>query len=606
MTAKRLRLVRSRLTDRGLQGFVQPHEDEFLGEFIPAAAERLAWLTGFTGSAGTAVVLAGRAALFVDGRYTIQARAQVDPGCYDVLNSGACPPGRWLADTMDGDARIGFDPRLFSVARVEHLARVVEQAGGRLVPVHPNPIDECWTDRPPPPAGSMLPHPLEHAGESSASKRGRLAEELRRHDVDAVVLASCESVAWLLNIRGTDLPYSPVALSTAILLADGSARLFADPAGLTEAVRAHLGDPVAVRPGPALRESLSALGAEQAAVQLDPGSTPVWIQTFLEEAGAEVRHAPDPVELPRAVKNAVELEGMRAVHAIDGLAMVRFLRWLEEHAPAGGVSECSAAERLEAYRRESPDFRSPSFPTISGTGPHGAIVHYRASPDTDRPLRPGDLYLVDSGGQYPGGTTDVTRTVAVGRPQPEMRDRFTRVLKGHIALASVRFPRGTPGGQLDILARAPLWQAGLSYDHGTGHGVGCFLNVHEGPQSISFRVDRTGPPAVSRSALVPLAAGMVISNEPGYYLEDGYGIRIENLVAVREEPAPDGAEFPLLGFETLTLAPIDRRLIVPDLLSPDEVRWLDAYHHRVATTLGPRLEPDTRAWLAEACAPLGA
>ena len=606
MTAKRLRLVRSRLTDRGLQGFVQPHEDEFLGEFIPAAAERLAWLTGFTGSAGTAVVLAGRAALFVDGRYTIQARAQVDPGCYDVLNSGACPPGRWLADTMDGDARIGFDPRLFSVARVEHLTRVVEQAGGRLVPVHPNPIDECWTDRPPPPAGSMLPHPLEHAGESSASKRDRLAEELRRHDVDAVVLASCESVAWLLNIRGTDLPYSPVALSTAILLADGSARLFADPAGLTEAVRAHLGDSVAVRPGPALRESLSALGAEQAAVQLDPGSTPVWIQTLLEESGAEVRHAPDPVELPRAVKNAVELEGMRTVHAIDGLAMVRFLRWLEEHAPAGGVSECSAAERLEAYRRESPDFRSPSFPTISGTGPHGAIVHYRASPDTDRPLRPGDLYLVDSGGQYPGGTTDVTRTVAVGRPQPEMRDRFTRVLKGHIALASVRFPRGTPGGQLDILARAPLWQAGLSYDHGTGHGVGSFLNVHEGPQSISFRVDRTGPPAVSRSALVPLAAGMVISNEPGYYLEDGYGIRIENLVAVREEPAPDGAEFPLLGFETLTLAPIDRRLIVPDLLSPDEVRWLDAYHHRVATTLGPRLEPDTRAWLAEACAPLGA
>ena len=606
MTAKRLRLVRSRLTDRGLQGFVQPHEDEFLGEFIPAAAERLAWLTGFTGSAGTAVVLAGRAALFVDGRYTIQARAQVDPGCYDVLNSGACPPGRWLADTMDGDARVGFDPRLFSVARVEHLTRVVEQAGGRLVPVHPNPIDECWTDRPPPPAGSMLPHPLEHAGESSASKRGRLAEDLRRHDVDAVVLASCESVAWLLNIRGTDLPYSPVALSTAILRSDGSARLFANPDGLTEAVRAHLGDPVAVRPGPALRESLSALGAEQAAVQLDPGSTPVWIQTLLEESGAEVRHAPDPVELPRAVKNAVELEGMRTVHAIDGLAMVRFLRWLEEHAPAGGVSECSAAERLEAYRRESPDFRSPSFPTISGTGPHGAIVHYRASPDTDRPLRPGDLYLVDSGGQYPGGTTDVTRTVAVGRPQPEMRDRFTRVLKGHIALASVRFPRGTPGGQLDILARAPLWQAGLSYDHGTGHGVGSFLNVHEGPQSISFRVDRSGPPAVSRSALVPLAAGMVISNEPGYYLEDGYGIRIENLVAVREEPAPDGAEFPLLGFETLTLAPIDRRLIVPDLLSPDEVRWLDAYHHRVATTLGPRLEPDTRAWLAEACAPLGA
>jgi Xaa-Pro aminopeptidase len=590
--------------ERGLQGFVQPHEDEFLGEFIPAAAERLAWLTGFTGSAGTAVVLAGRAALFVDGRYTIQARAQVDPDNYEVFNSGACPPGRWLADTMEGDARIGFDPRLFSVARVELMTRVVEQAGGQLVPVHPNPIDQCWTDQPPPPAGSILPHPLEYAGESSASKRNRLAEALSQHEVDAVVLASCESVAWLLNIRGTDLPYSPVALSTVILLCDGSARLFANPVSLTEAVRAHLGDSVSVHPSAALRDSLSTLGAEQATVQLDPGSTPVWIRTLLTESGAEVRHASDPVELPRAVKNPVELQGMRAVHEIDGRALVKFLRWLEEHAPTGEVSECSAAAQLEAYRRESPDFRSPSFPTISGTGPHGAIVHYRATPETDRPLRPGDLYLVDSGGQYLGGTTDVTRTVVVGQPQPEMCDRFTRVLKGHIALASVRFPSGTPGGQLDILARAPLWQAGLSYDHGTGHGVGSFLNVHEGPQSISFRVDRTGTPAVSKSALVPLAAGMVISNEPGYYLEDEYGIRIENLVAVREEPAPDDAEFPLLGFETLTLAPIDRRLIVPDMLNPDELRWLDAYHRRVAETLAPRLEPDTRAWLTEACAPL--
>ncbi len=606
MTGKRLRLVRDRLTERGLHGFVQPHEDEFLGEFISAAAERLAWLTGFTGSAGTAVVLAGRAALFVDGRYTIQARSQVDPGNYEVFNSGSCPPGRWLADTMDGDARIGFDPRLFSVARIEHMTRVVERAGGQLVPVDPNPIDQCWTDQPPPPAGSILPHPLEYAGETSASKRGRLAETLRRHEVDAVVLASCESVAWLLNIRGTDLPYSPVALSTAILLCDGSARLFANPVGLTEEVRIHLGDSVSVQPSSALRGSLSTLGAEQATVQLDPASTPVWIRTLLTESGAEVRHASDPVELPRAVKNSVELQGMRAVHEIDGLAMVKFLRWLEEHAPHGEVSECSAAARLEAYRRESPDFRSPSFPTISGTGPHGAIVHYRASPETDLPLRPGDLYLVDSGGQYLGGTTDVTRTVVVGPPQPEMCDRFTRVLKGHIALASVRFPSGTPGGQLDILARAPLWQAGLSYDHGTGHGVGSFLNVHEGPQSISFRVDRTGSPAVSKSALVPLAAGMVISNEPGYYLEDQYGIRIENLVAVREEPAPDGAEFPLLGFETLTLAPIDRRLIVPDMLTPDELRWLDAYHQRVATTLAPRLKPETGAWLAEACAPLRA
>jgi len=295
---------------------------------------------------------------------------------------------------------------------------------------------------------------------------------------------------------------------------------------------------------------------------------------------------------------------MRDVHEIDGLAMAKFLCWLDANALAGNVTECSAVQQLEAFRRGCPDFRSPSFPTISGTGPHGAVVHYRATPETDRQLRPGDLYLVDSGGQYPGGTTDVTRTVAVGRPEPQMRDRFTRVLKGHIALATARFPVGTPGGQLDILARAPLWEAGLSYDHGTGHGVGSFLNVHEGPQSISFRIDRTGPPTVSKSALVPLTAGMVISNEPGYYLEDAYGIRIENLVAVRDEPEPEGAEFALLGFETLTLAPIDRRLIVADMLNPDEVRWLDDYHQRVVSTLSPRLAPGTRDWLVEACAPL--
>ncbi|MXX21800.1 MAG: aminopeptidase P family protein [Rhodospirillales bacterium] len=604
MNGKRLQLVRNWLTKHGLRGFVQPHEDEFLGEFIPAAAERLAWLTGFTGSAGTAVILEDRAALFVDGRYTIQARSQVETGCYEVLNSGSCPPGRWLADAMRDDAGIGFDPRLFSVSRTRQMTQAVERAGGQLIPMDSNPIDEHWTDRPPPPAGSILAHPIRYAGESSADKRSRLAAVLKQHAVAAAVLTSCESVAWLLNIRGSDLPYSPVALATAILTCDGTAQLFANPVSVTDEVRSYLGDAVSLHPRSALPDSLSAFGANQATVQLDPASTPVWIHTLLTESGADVRHAPDPVELPRAVKNSAELRGMRDVHEIDGLAMAKFLCWLDANALAGNVTECSAVQQLEAFRRGCPDFRSPSFPTISGTGPHGAVVHYRATPETDRQLRPGDLYLVDSGGQYPGGTTDVTRTVAVGRPEPQMRDRFTRVLKGHIALATARFPVGTPGGQLDILARAPLWEAGLSYDHGTGHGVGSFLNVHEGPQSISFRIDRTGPPTVSKSALVPLTAGMVISNEPGYYLEDAYGIRIENLVAVRDEPEPEGAEFALLGFETLTLAPIDRRLIVADMLNPDEVRWLDDYHQRVVSTLSPRLAPGTRDWLVEACAPL--
>ncbi len=604
MIDERLRLVRRWMSEQGLQAFVQSHEDEFLGEFIPAAAERLAWLTGFTGSAGTVIVLEDRAALFVDGRYTLQARAQAPSSRFEVVNSGTQSPARWLAKTLASGGRAGFDPKLISVLRLEQFTRATAEGGQNLVPVSANPIDTYWTDRPPWPHGCIVPYPLSLAGETSSEKRQRLAQDLRKQGLDAVVLASPESVAWLLNIRGTDLPYAPVALVRAVLLADGSAQLFAHPATITDAVRTHLGTAVSVEPPAALAAALSALGRERAAVQIDPASTPAAVGTLLTAAGVTVRRAPDPVELPRAVKNKVELHGMRDAHETDGVALARFLCWLDSEAPAGRVTECRAAARLEAFRRENPDFRSPSFPTISGSGRNGAIVHYRATAETDRRLRPGDLYLVDSGGQYPGGTTDVTRTVAVGRPEPEMREHFTRVLQGHIAVARARFPRGTTGGQLDILARAPLWQAGLAYDHGTGHGVGSFLNVHEGPQSISFRVDRTGRPTVSASALVPLVAGMVISNEPGYYREGAYGIRIENLIAVRDEPPPDGAEIDLLGFETLTLAPVDRRLIVAGRLNRDERDWLDGYHQQVATTLGPRLDPATRHWLEAACAPL--
>ncbi len=604
MDHQRLHLIRGWLSDQGLQGFVQPHEDEYLGEFVPAAAERLAWLTGFTGSAGTAVVLADQAALFVDGRYTIQARAQVDSAAFQVLNVSTVTPEGWLAKTIAGGARIGIDSRLMSVSRAERLDRIVRQAGGNCVPVSENPVDCYWADRPPPPAGDIRPHPAEAAGESSADKRSRLAEMLSHQEVHAVVLTAPESIAWLLNIRGTDLPYSPVVLASAVLHGDGCVRLFLRSGHVPDAVQAHLGPAVRVEDAHQLSTYLSELGANKRKVQIDPVTTPAWISAHLLEAGASVHRARDPVLLPKAIKNSIEVDGMRQVHELDGLALVKFLSWLDDNASGEAITELSASRKLEEFRRECPAFRSPSFPTISGTGAHGAIVHYRAEPDTDQPLRMGDLYLVDSGGQYPGGTTDVTRTVAIGQPQPEMCQRFTQVLKGHIAIATARFPRGTPGGQLDILARMPLWQAGVTYDHGTGHGVGSYLNVHEGPQSISFRVASNGRGGVSGGALEPLVPGMVISNEPGYYREGSYGIRIENLVLVEECPAPDGAEIELLSFETLTLAPIDRRLISTELLDSNEVRWIDVYHQRVLETLAPNLPQAASTWLQAACAPL--
>ena len=605
MSRERLQVVRDWASEQDLAGYVQPHEDEHLGEFVPAAAERLSWLTGFTGSAGTAVILDAEAALFVDGRYTIQARTQADLGVYDILDIGRCTPERWLADRIGQGAAIGYDPRLFSVSREEKIRKAIQEAGGEFTPVFENPVDSHWEGRPPAPSGDILAHPVTYAGESSVDKRERLTSDMEQGSVNAMVLSAPDSVAWLFNIRGTDLPYSPVALATALLNRDGTACLFVDPDNVDKNVRGHLGGAIRVLPPAALPEVLGALGTKHATVQIDPMSTPVWIETLLRESGAKVRRSIDPIALPKAIKNGTELEGMRHAHVVDGRAVAKFLCWLDAAVGTGTVTECGAADRLEEFRREDPLFRGPSFPTISGTGPHGAIVHYRASPETDRQLRPGNLYLVDSGGQYLAGTTDITRTVAIGEPTLEMRDRFTRVLKGHIALATVRFPRGTPGGQLDILARTPLWQVGLTYDHGTGHGVGSFLNVHEGPHSISFRVFGKDHPAVSKSALVPLVPGMVISNEPGYYRENAYGIRIENLVAVKEEPSLEGSEIELLGFETLTLAPIDRRLIIPEMLTLDELDWLDGYHARVLAAHAPKLDAVPRDWLSAACAPLG-
>lgn len=604
MTADRLAEVRSLLAREGLAGYVQPHEDEYLGEFVPPHAERLAWLTGFTGSAGTAVVLRDRAALFVDGRYTLQAADEVDPDAFKVRNVADTAPETWIGENLGSGEALGYDPRLVSVARARALRRAAEKAGGSLAPLDAGPVDRCWRDRPRAPAGRIVAHGIEVAGQPGVEKRETLAARLRDGALGAVVIWAPDSVAWLFNLRGSDLPYTPVARASAVLSADGTATLFAESDRVGDEVLRHLGDGVALADPGAVRGTLAALGARGARVGVDPHATPAWVAEALDKAGAEVVERTDPVVRPRAVKNPVELEGMRAAHRADGRAVVRFLRWLEEAVPGGGVTESGAAERLEAFRRQEPSFRGPSFPTISGAGPNGAVVHYRPRPGADRRLAPDALYLVDSGGQYPAGTTDITRTVAFGRPAGEMRDRFTRVLKGHVALARARFPRGTTGGQLDALARAPLWEAGLDFDHGTGHGVGSFLNVHEGPHGIAFRVLPGDPPRASRAALVALEPGMVVSNEPGYYRAGHYGIRIENLVAVEEAGRPAGGEVDLLGFETLTLAPVDRRLIDAALLDRTEAAWLDSYHRRVLATLAPGLPGPDAAWLEAACAPI--
>jgi Xaa-Pro aminopeptidase len=590
---RRLSALRAQMRKRNLAGFVVPRTDEHQGEYVPARSERLAWLTGFTGSAGTAVILDQRAALFIDGRYTVQAAAEVDAGLFTLHHATHEPLGEWLSRELPATARLGYDPWLHTPNQVVALQRACSRAGARAVPVPHNPVDRIWGNRPPPPIAPVVPHPLEFAGDSSLHKRVRIAELLRKQHQDVAFLSQPDSIAWLLNIRGGDLPYTPTPLAFALLRADTGVQLFLDPRKLTAEARAHLDEGVAVVDPRDLGLALDRLGAGRQTVRLDPDAAPEWVARRLRRTGAVLADGPDPCVLPKATKTATELAGIRNAHRRDGAALTRFLAWLSRAAANGTVSESAAARRLEAFRSGGEHYRGPSFPTISGAGGNGAIVHYRVSPETDRMLEPGSLYLVDSGGQYLDGTTDVTRTVAVGEPSREMCERFTLVLKGHVALATALFPRGTTGSQLDAFARAALWRRGLDYDHGTGHGVGLYLGVHEGPQRISK--------LPSRVALQP---GMVVSNEPGYYKQNAYGIRIENLVAVVQVPAPAGAEMDLLGFETLTLAPIDRRLIVPALLDESEANWLDAYHAEVREKLTPLLDPQTKAWLADATRPV--
>lgn len=588
---QRLDALRGEIARHHLSGFVVPRADEHQGEQVPPCAERLAWLTGFTGSAGLAIVLSDTAALFVDGRYTVQAGVEVNAAAWTLRHLTEEPPSAWIEAHLPAGGRLGYDPWLHTPAQLEPLRAACRKAGGHLVALEHNLIDAVWRDRPPPPLAPIVPHPFPVGGKQSAEKCQDVASSLVREREDVAVLSAPESIAWLLNIRGGDLPYAPLALAFALIHADGQVALFVDSRKLSPDL--DLGDAVRVYPPQDLGAALGRLGANQNIVRIDPSGTPEWIVERLNRAGATINHGPDPCLLPKAIKTPEELEGIRAAHQRDGAALTQFLAWLARVAPGGEVTEIEASDRLEALRRSNDMFRGLSFPTISAAAGHGAVVHYRATAASNRALDPGCLYLVDSGAQYLDGTTDVTRTVAIGAPSAAMRVHFTRVLKGHIAIATARFPAGTTGSQLDVLARRALWEVGLDYDHGTGHGVGNYLSVHEGPQRIS-----------KVPSSVALQPGMVVSNEPGYYRTGEYGIRIENLVAVVAVDPPNGAERDLLGFETLTLAPIDLALVVPDLLTPEEVRWLNGYHAQVLTTLAPLVDADTARWLQESTAPI--
>jgi Xaa-Pro aminopeptidase len=598
----RLDALRKELERQGLDGFVIPISDEHLSEYVGSYAQRLAWLTGFGGSAGTAVVLRNPkkglgAAMFVDGRYTLQVRDQVDGRLYEYKSVPQDRIGDWLADNAREGARIGFDPWLHTAGWAKSVRTALEDVGGELVPVAANPVDAVWDDQPEPSPAPAFIQDDSLAGRSSADKRSEVAEWLREEKLDAAVISALDSVAWLLNIRGADVERTPVALSYVIAHADGTADWFIAPGKVPAEVAAHLGNAVRVRPRDGFTAALAELSGKRVAA--DPERSVAAIFAALEDAGAEAVRLTDPVVLPKAVKNAAEQAGHRTAQARDGAAVARFLHWLSVEAPKGEVDELSAAARLQQFRKDTGDLRDLSFDTISGAGPNGAIVHYRVSEETNRALEPGSVFLVDSGGQYADGTTDITRTVWIGPGEApaEVRDRFTRVLQGHIALAVQTFPQGTAGSQLDTLARQFLWQAGLDYAHGTGHGVGAFLAVHEGPQRIAKA--RGGQAGTEQELL----AGMILSNEPGYYKTGEYGIRIENLVLV-EARAIDGSEGDWLGFETLTLVPIDKTLVDRGLLSDAEVAWWNAYHARVRDVLAPQLEGEALAWLEDACAPL--
>jgi Xaa-Pro aminopeptidase len=589
-SAARVERLRAELARRGLDGFVVPRADRQQNEYLPASEERLAWLTGFTGSAGAAIVLAKRAVLFVDGRYTVQAAMQVDGGIFAIDNLVDRPPDQWLDQNLKSGDKIGYDPWLHTAENVERLKKACANTGASLVAVDGNPIDALWANRPAPPSAAVVLRDVKFAGESAAEKLKRVRTELIKLRVDALVVSDPQNVAWTFNIRGSDVAHTPLALAFALVPKEGRPALYVDGGRLDNAARHALEEVADVRPPAQLSADLAALRGKT--VLLDQTSAAEALTQAIGDAGGKPRRGADPITLMKAVKNHAEIEGTRAAHARDGVALARFLAWLDREAAGGKLTEIAAVEALESFRRDTGKLKDISFPTIAGSGPNGAIVHYRVTRASDRRIGMDELFLIDSGAQYEDGTTDVTRTVIVGTPTEDMRDRFTRVLKGHIAIATAVFPDGTSGAQLDPLARLALWQAGLDFDHGTGHGVGSYLSVHEGPARIS------------KLGTVALKRGMILSNEPGYYKTRAYGIRIENLVLVTAAPEPAGAEKPLNAFETLTLAPIDRRLIDTKMLTAKERTWVDRYHDRVRETISPQVDAATRGWLEAATRPL--
>jgi len=592
-TAARLAALRAELKKRGLDGFIVPRADRYQNEYVPPSSERLAWLTGFTGSAGAAIVLADRAAIFVDGRYQVQVREEVDATAFSVEHLVERPPAIWIDENVPAGAKLGYSPWLHTVDGAERLAKACAAAGASLVAVDENPVDACWTDRPQPPLGAVALHDLRYAGETVTAKLKRIGAEIEKLKADTLVVSDPHAVSWLFNIRGSDVPHTPVTLAFATVPKEGRPVLYIDGRKLGNDVRRSLEELTEVRAPEDFERDLVALGKSQRAVGLDPAICPEAIARLVVENGGKVLRGSDPIAPMKAVKNTAEIAGARAAQQRDGVAMTRFLAWFDGEAPRGRLTEIEAVEALESFRRDTGLLKDVSFPTIAGAGADGAIVHYRVSRRTNRRIAPGELFLVDSGGQYEDGTTDITRTIAVGAPSAAMRRNFTLALKGHIAIARAVFPDGTSGAQLDTFARQFLWRHGLDFDHGTGHGVGSYLSVHEGPARIS------------KLGGAPLQRGMILSNEPGYYRTGAYGIRIENLILVVEATPVADAEKPLNAFETLTLAPIDTRLVESALLTGEELAWLDAYHARVRDTLAPLLDAPTRGWLIAATAPLG-
>jgi Xaa-Pro aminopeptidase len=588
--AARAAALRAELKRRGLDGFVVPRADRQQNEYLPASEERLCWLTGFTGSAGAAVVLTDRAALFVDGRYTVQANSQIDGTVFTIEHLVDRPPEQWLERNLNRGGRLGYDPWLHTSDQVEKLRKACATAGAELVAVDSNPIDALWHDRPASPAGAVTLRDLKLAGESAADKFKRIRAEMARLRADTLLVSDPQNVAWAFNIRGADVAHTPLALAFALVPLEGRPVLYVDGAKLNNNVRDALKEFADVCSPDELVHDLGKL--KDKVVRLDQASAADALVQFLVAHGAMPQRGADPIALMKATKNHAEILGSRAAHKRDGAAVVRFLAWFDKEAPSGKLTEIDAVAALESFRRDTGALRDISFPTIAGAGPNGAIVHYRVTRASNRRIGKNELFLIDSGAQYEDGTTDITRTIIVGEPSEEMRDRFTRVLKGHLAIATAVFPENTSGAQLDPLARAALWQAGLDFDHGTGHGVGSYLSVHEGPARIS------------KLGTVALRRGMIMSNEPGYYKTAAYGIRIENLVLVIAAPEPVGAEKPLNAFETLTLAPIDRRLIETGMLSSKERAWLNSYHERVHEVLGPLVDASTQSWLSAATRPL--